>query len=108
VRDHTGRHWPVPYANLGQPPITLWELEEARKELRKEGKRTHAEKAIFANILHQRQIVNEAITSSKQRRRQEKTPAHSPVHGQAASPPENTGGDAADMKPYPVEIWEAD
>ena len=36
MRDPNGRHWPVPYANLGQPPITLWELEEARKELRQE------------------------------------------------------------------------
>jgi putative transposase len=108
VRDPTGRHWPVPHANLGQPPITLWELEEARKELRKEGKRTHAEKAIFANILHQRQIVNEAIKSSKQRRRQEKTPADSRVEGKAANATDKTVGAAADMKPYPVEIWEAD
>jgi hypothetical protein len=29
--------------------------------------------AIFANILHQRRIVTEAIASSKQRRRQERT-----------------------------------
>jgi putative transposase len=104
VRDPAGRHWPVPYANLGQPPISLWELEEARKELGKEGKRTHAEKAIFANILHQRQIVNKAVTSSKQRRRQEKIPADL----SATTPLEKPSAAPAEMKPYPVEIWEGD
>jgi len=48
VRDPSGRHWPVPYANLGQPPISLWELDEARKELRKQGKNSQPERAIFA------------------------------------------------------------
>jgi putative transposase len=108
VRDPNGRHWPVPYADLGQPPITLWELEEARKELRKEGKGTHAENAIFASILHERRIVNQAIASSKQRRRQEKTPADSPVQRQTADTSSASGGAAAEMKPYPVEIWEGD
>lgn len=108
VRDPNGHHWPVPYANLGQPPITLWELEEARKELRTEGRRRHSEKEIFASILQQRRIVNEAVMSSKQRRRQEKTPADSPVHRRTVVPPDTANGAVAEIKPYPVEIWEAD
>lgn len=108
VRDPDGRHWPVPYANLGQPPIALWELEEARKELRKEGKRAHAEKAIFASIAEQRRIVNEALRSSKQRRRQEKIPADLSVDGQSADVRGAADEDAAEIKPYPVEIWEND
>jgi putative transposase len=104
VRDLHGRHWPVPYANLGQPRISLWELEEARRQLHIDGKRTHAERAIFANILQQRQIVNEAVTSSKQRR-QEMTPADSPIL--QVAPPVNSDA-AAEIKPYPVEIWERD
>jgi putative transposase len=108
VRDPNGRHWPVPYANLGQPPIALWELEEARKELRKEGKRAHAEKAIFASIAEQRRIVNDAVRSSKQRRRQEKMPADSPVDRQNVEVCDAADGDVAEIKPYPVEIWETD
>ncbi|MDQ2839534.1 MAG: Mu transposase C-terminal domain-containing protein [Acidobacteriota bacterium] len=108
VRDPNGRHWPIPYANLGQPPIALWELEEARKELGKEGKRAHAEKAIFASIAEQRRIVNNAVRSSKQRRRQEKLPADSPVNGQSVNVRGLPDVDAAEIKPYPVEIWEAD
>ena len=108
VRDPNGRHWPVPYANLGQPPIALWELEKARKELRKEGKRAHVEKAIFANIAEQRRIVNDAVRSSKQRRRQEKLPADSPMNRQSVNVCDAADGDAAEIKPYPVEIWETD
>ncbi len=108
VRDPNGRHWPVPYANLGQPPVALWELEEARKELRKEGGRALAEKTIFASIAEQRRIVNDAARSSKQRRRQEKTPADSPVDRQSVDVRDAPKGDAAEIKPYPVEIWEAD
>ncbi len=108
VRDPNGRHWPVPYANLGQPPIALWELEEARKELRKEGRRALAEKAIFASIAEQRRIVNDAARSSKQRRRQETIPADSLVDRQSVDVREASNGDAAEIKPYPVEIWETD
>jgi putative transposase len=106
VRDPNGRHWPVPYANLGQPPVTLWELEEARKELRQEGRRTYAEQAVFASIFEQRRIVNEAVSSSKQRRRQEMTPADSPLD----IVPERDAASAASVEigPYPVEIWEED
>jgi Mu transposase, C-terminal len=32
VRDADGKHWAVPYADLRQPPIALWELEETRKQ----------------------------------------------------------------------------
>jgi putative transposase len=108
VRDPNGRHWSVPYANLGQPPISLWELEEARKQLRKDGRRTLAEKSIFASILQQRQIVNEAVTSSRQRRRQEKTPAESRVHQQTEASPKDANDVSAEIKPYPVEIWGPD
>ena len=37
VRDLEGRHWPIPYADLRQPPVALWELEGARKQLRQQG-----------------------------------------------------------------------
>lgn len=108
VRDPNGRHWPVPYADLGQPPIALWELVEARKELKKKGRRAHAEKVIFASIFEQRRIVNEAVRSSKQRRRQEKIPAESQIDRQKVDVPDATDGRATEIKPYPVEIWESD
>jgi putative transposase len=106
VRDPNGRHWPVPYASLGQPPISLWELEEARKQLRKQGKHTQAEQAIFTNILEQRRIVRAAVSTSRRRRQQEKTPADSATP--LETNPQNTSANDAslEIKPYPVEIWE--
>jgi putative transposase len=35
VRDPDGKYWPVPCADLGQPPITLWELQEANRRIRR-------------------------------------------------------------------------
>ena len=106
VRDPSGRHWPVPYANLGQPPITLCELEEARKELRRQGKNSQAEKVVFASILEQRRIVDMAASTAKRRRQQEKTPADSETPREFNPQPDKANGASGEMKPYPVEIWE--
>jgi putative transposase len=39
VQDPRGRHWPIPYADLRQPPIALWEVEAANKRARQDGRR---------------------------------------------------------------------
>ena len=75
VRDPTGKHWPIQYSDLGQPPIALWELLDARKRLRERGDRAETEQAIFNSILDQRRIVKAAASSSKERRRRERLPA---------------------------------
>ena len=60
LQDPRGRHWPVPYADLRQPPIALWEMEAANKQARQDGKRLNTEEAIFANIMNQRRLVQQA------------------------------------------------
>jgi hypothetical protein len=60
------RHWPVPYADLRQPPIALWEMEAANKQARQDGKRLNTEEAIFANIMNQRRLVQQALSLAKQ------------------------------------------
>src|ERR1700692_1041837 len=74
VQDPRGRHWPIPYADLRQPPIALWEVEAANKRARQDGTRLNTEEAIFANIMNQRRLVQQAGSLAKQRRRQEKLP----------------------------------
>jgi putative transposase len=105
VRDPGGRHWAIPYADLGRPPIALWELVEARKSLRDGRRRDHTEREIFASILEQRRITKEAARRTQQRRRQERVP-----HAPPASVPGPTEAKtpASELKPYPVEIWEDD
>lgn len=107
VRDLEGRHWPIPYADLRQPPVALWELEGARKQLRQQGSGTPFEQAIFASILEQREIVRNSRFSSRQRRRKEKISAttsipHTNPIGRRDSPVAN------EIKPFPVEIWEVE
>ena len=101
VRDPSGRHWAIPYADLGQPPITLWELLDARKRQRQEGNRDTSERATFTSILEQRRIVKDARRSSQQRRRGERTP---PLPEPAPTPKQDATP-VHDLQPYPVEIW---
>jgi putative transposase len=103
VRDPNGKHWPVPYADLRQPPIALWELQEARKRLRESGDRDPNERALFANILQQRRLVKEATSQSQQRRRKERIPS---LEIQPVTAPARSSKASADLQPFPVEIWE--
>jgi hypothetical protein len=75
LQDPSGRHWPVPYADLRQPLIALWEIKAANKRARQEGRRLSSAEAIFTNIQEQRQLVRQAGSLSRQRRRQEMVPA---------------------------------
>jgi len=101
VRDQSGRYWPIPYANLGLPPIALWELLEARRQQHQRGDRDASERDTFAHILEQRKIVKQATREARQRRRNERIPqsAGSPAASAARDSPET------DLKPFPVEEW---
>ena len=100
-----GQHWPIPYADLGHPPIALWELEEANKRIRRSAEAIPNQNAIFATILEQRRLLQNAARLSKQRRRRERTPAsaemNTDVSQQHVSP-----SPAHEITPYPVELWE--
>jgi putative transposase len=104
VRDPDGRHWAVPYADLGQPPIALWELEEANQRMRQRAGATPDQRSIFASILEQRRLVQSAESLSKQRRQRDKTPTS---EGSAVTvQPDANISPACEIKPYPVELWE--
>jgi putative transposase len=64
-----GNHVRVRYADLGRPPVTLWEHRDAVRRLRLEGRRSVDEHAIFAAIEEQRRVLMEAQASSKAARR---------------------------------------
>ena len=64
----------------------------------------NTEAAMFGNILEQRALVQQAGSLSKQRRRQEMLP--SPVHPSSAFEPLINESLSAEIKPFPVEIWE--
>jgi putative transposase len=63
-RDKNGHYWPIPYRNLGAPPISLWEQCEAMKRLRSEGRRLVDERLIFETALAQRRSLNPSRSGS--------------------------------------------
>jgi hypothetical protein len=105
VQDPRGRHWPVPYADLRQPPIALWEIEAANKRARQDGRRMNSAEAIFANILDQRQLVRQAGSLSRQRRRQEMVPSAADPSATSREPCINDFR-STEIKAFPVEIWD--
>jgi putative transposase len=106
VRDPEAKHWPVPYADLRQPPIALWELMEARKRVLQRGSVDLTERTLFANILEQRRIMKEAANSSQQRRRKERIPPAVNIEPEVQEPTKSSTKPSDELKPYPVEIWE--
>jgi len=67
----------------------------------------NTEEVIFANILEQRQLVREAGSLSKQRRRREKLPSQDE---RPSGPVESrdSRSQLTEIKPFPVEIWESE
>jgi len=80
----TGGHARVPYADLGRRPITLWEHREVTRRLRKEGRLTVNEHAIFAAVEEQCRVLTDAQGHSKAARR---SVARTGLADQATAPP---------------------
>ena len=64
-----GGHLRIPCADLGRPPVTLWEQRAATRTLREAGHRSIDETAIFTAIAEQRRVLAEAQAGSKLARR---------------------------------------
>jgi putative transposase len=64
-----GGHLRVPCADLGRPPISLWEQRAATRLLRAEGRRGVDESAIIEAVEEQRRVLAAAQLSSKAARR---------------------------------------
>jgi putative transposase len=105
-RDKNGHYWPIPYRNLGAPPISLWEQREAMKRLRSEGRRLVDERLIFETALAQRKLVDSARKSTRKRRNKERR-----QHLKAMTKETEASSDSAQasqyspLPPFGVEEW---
>jgi len=64
------RYYPIPYADLSLPPITLWEQRAALTKLHSEGNNAAAEAAIFQAVVDQRALIAQAAAKTRSARRQ--------------------------------------
>jgi putative transposase len=107
LRDLEGTYWRIPYLDLGLPPISLWELHEARRRLKDEGRRVVDEHAIFEAIRNQRQLIEQARKathrSARERRKRERLVRTISIQ----NPTITLMGDKSldEIKPFDVEEW---
>ena len=101
-----GRYHPVPYADLGLPPITLWEQRAAVAQLRAEGDAAPGEARMFQAVLQQRALVAGAASKTKAARRQLQRRKDAARATMAAAPPTSSPVDYSQpAKPSKAEIW---
>lgn len=72
----SGEHVRVPYADMGRPPITLWEHRRAERALRDVGRQSVDEHAIFAAVAEIRRQEAEATRLTRAARREAQREAH--------------------------------
>ncbi|MDE2151688.1 MAG: DDE-type integrase/transposase/recombinase [Betaproteobacteria bacterium] len=65
----TGRYYAIPYRDSSLPPVSLWELRDARRRAKADGLPTNNEREIFAIINKQRKIEDAAAEKTKSARR---------------------------------------
>lgn len=72
-------YFPIPYRDIGHPPMSVWELKEAQKIIKAQGLRDINEHVIFEAVARMREVVEKSVHKSKAARRQAtRTPKPSP------------------------------
>ncbi|CRX68678.1 unnamed protein product [Stenotrophomonas maltophilia] len=106
-----GNYIPVPYRNVGLPPVSAGELREATRRVRAEGKAAVDEDLIFQSIEANRQLIDESVAKTKAARRQsEKRPktkpeTKAPVQSTKAAVPSRPAPDR-NIFSQPAEVFE--
>jgi len=104
---NTHLYCPIPYRNPAYPPISVWELREARRILREHHQGQIDEEAIFQAVQRMRGIQETAVaTTTKMRRSVARRRVHeaTSIHSRPPALPEVPG--AAQGKESPVgEPW---
>jgi putative transposase len=104
-----GGHLRLPYADLGKPPVSLWEQQAATRALHREGHGHVDEAAIFAAIVEKRRVLTEAQTKSKAARRAiARLPAGIAEAAAAAAPSEAGQDDAGIPALVEDDAWKTE
>ncbi|KAB8043172.1 Mu transposase C-terminal domain-containing protein [Janthinobacterium aquaticum] len=83
-------YFPIPYANVGRPAMSAWELKEVKRLLTEQGRKDVDEDTIFEALGRMREAIEGALEKTKAARRQAtRTPKAAPRQEKLA------GGDVA-------------
>lgn len=66
----TQAYYPIPYANVGHPAMSAWELKEVKRVLKEQGRNDVDENLIFEALGRMREVVETSIQKTKAARRQ--------------------------------------
>ena len=69
-------YFQIPYRNMGYPSISIWEIRESKKYIRKEGLKSYDEDKIFQAFKKLRQIETESFEKTKSVRRKLSSNGH--------------------------------
>ncbi|MDA8272836.1 MAG: transposase, partial [Deltaproteobacteria bacterium] len=69
-------YFQIPYRNMGYPSISIWEIREAKKYIKKEGLKSYDEDKIFQAFKKLRQIETESFEKTKSVRRKLSSNGH--------------------------------
>lgn len=101
------KYFPIAYADLFLPPITLWEQRAALIDLRAQGDNAPSQAAIFKAVTTQRALVELATSKTKSARRQSQRQKDAQFATMGAIP---SGGRSVDysqpVTPSDSEIWD--
>jgi len=110
VRGPDGQRYPVRFADLRHPPITLAEHRRAQTVLRERGRSLEDENLIFAVIEEQRALVDTASSKTREARRFAERRDRALAGVEPATIEENDSkfaesGDILDVPTFEVEEW---
>jgi putative transposase len=102
--DDKGDYWPIPYRDLGAPPITLWEHRNAARKLRQDGLKSVDEKLILQTIAEQRELIAAArLRTRTARLAQARSHAVEPASPATKEPAAALNTD--ELPPFAVDDW---
>lgn len=104
------RYFPIPYRDLSLPPISLWEMREAKKTAKADGHKNVDERTIFEYTRRMREEVAQAAGKTKAaRKRQQKVAEHAKSRTQRKKElPKTLQAPAPSAPPPVVEGYDPD
>ncbi len=65
------QYFRIPYRDTTRPPLSIWELQQIRRQLQEQGRRSVDEQLIFAAYERMRTIEQNAVRATKAARRKQ-------------------------------------